>query len=209
MAGVDRSTRGKLVEEFVAVCRQAWTGEPFEWRGRTVQVTPKPPNGGPTLFMGGKTELAARRAARLWLFFSPASGDVALADAYRAECAVQGYEGKVVGLGDRPMRPGFVMLSKDPDAVWEQIKPYAMYDAETYASWQDDGVRSDWVVPDLESPDDLRTSGRYLVVTPEECREMVKRDDGINLHPLMGGIDPELAWDSLRLFEAEVLPSMR
>ena len=21
---------------------QAWTGEPFEWQGRTIQVTPKP-----------------------------------------------------------------------------------------------------------------------------------------------------------------------
>src|SRR5262249_59159827 len=38
MAGVDRKQRGKLLEEYVDVMRKAWAGEPFEWRGRTVQV---------------------------------------------------------------------------------------------------------------------------------------------------------------------------
>jgi hypothetical protein len=28
------------------------------------------------------------------------------------------------------------------------------------------------------------------------------------LHPLMGGLDPGLAWESLRLFEREVLPRL-
>jgi hypothetical protein len=28
------------------------------------------------------------------------------------------------------------------------------------------------------------------------------------LHPLMGGIAPDLAWASLQLFEAEVLPQL-
>jgi len=29
------------------------------------------------------------------------------------------------------------------------------------------------------------------------------------LHPLMGGIDPELGWSSLRLFAERVLPRIR
>ena len=28
------------------------------------------------------------------------------------------------------------------------------------------------------------------------------------LHPLMGGLSPELAWESLELFEAKVLPRL-
>ena len=39
MAGVAASERGRLLEEYVGVLRQAWTGEPFEWRGRVVRVT--------------------------------------------------------------------------------------------------------------------------------------------------------------------------
>jgi hypothetical protein len=36
----------------------------------------------------------------------------------------------------------------------------------------------------------------------------VRRDDGLVLHPLMGGIPPELAWESLHLVEHEVLPNV-
>jgi len=73
MGAVEKRRRGRLVEECVTVLRAAWTGEPFEWRGRTILVTPPPATaGGPKLLMGGKSEIAARRAARLRCAFSPA-----------------------------------------------------------------------------------------------------------------------------------------
>jgi hypothetical protein len=31
----------------------------------------------------------------------------------------------------------------------------------------------------------------------------------LNFHPMMGGLPPELAWESLHLFEREVLPKVR
>ena len=43
-------------------------------------------------------------------------------------------------------------------------------------------------------------------------KELVKSvpDDGAVLfHPLMGGLDPEIAWENLRMFESEVLPHVR
>jgi len=138
--------------------------------------------------------------------FSPATADPALAALYRSECARLGFEPRLEGMGEKPMGPGFVMISDDPNTTWAQIAEAALYDAETYASWQDDTARSDWVVPDLQSVDDLRTSGRYLVLTPEQCIRQVEQHGGITLHPLMGGITPELAWPSLRLFESAVLP---
>ena len=208
MAGIERARRGALVEEFVEVCRAAWTGQPFEWRGRTVWVTPPPATpGGPLLLVGGKTELAGRRAARLRCGFAPASASPELAAAYRAECERLGFsEGFVTGPAPGPVQPGFVMVAEDPEATWASISANALYDAQTYASWQDDVVRSDWVVPDLTDANDLRTSGRYVVVTPDECVELVQRHAGLTLHPLMGGIDPEAAWRSLELFETRVLP---
>jgi alkanesulfonate monooxygenase SsuD/methylene tetrahydromethanopterin reductase-like flavin-dependent oxidoreductase (luciferase family) len=212
MAGVDRRRRGRLLEECVEVLRAAWSGEPFDWRGRRVVVTPPAATpGGPPLLIGGKTEAAARRAARLRCAFAPAVGDPAVTKAYHDESAALGFEdGQVIGLSDptKPPGPGFVMVSEDPEATWERIAPHAMYDAETYASWQDDQARSDWVVPDLASADDLRASGRYVVVTPDECVDLAGRHGGVTLHPLMGGIAPDLAWDSLRLFERHVLPGL-
>jgi alkanesulfonate monooxygenase SsuD/methylene tetrahydromethanopterin reductase-like flavin-dependent oxidoreductase (luciferase family) len=209
MAGVERSQRGALVEECWEVCHRAWTGEPFIWRGRTVLVTPRPGTpGGPHLAIGGKTEVAARRAARLDAPFAPASADPALAEAYRAECARLGFAPRLEGLGARPMGPGFVMVAEDPDATWAQVSRHAWYDAETYASWQDDGVVSDWVVPDVQAVEDLRTSGRYVVCTPGECVDLAREHGRLTLHPLMGGIAPDVAWDSLRLIESAVLPHL-
>src|SRR5205809_693200 len=60
MAGIDRKRRAPMTEEYIQVMRKAWTGEPFEWQGRTVRVTPKPfsqPH--PPIFMGGSTEKSA------------------------------------------------------------------------------------------------------------------------------------------------------
>ena len=57
--------------------------------------------------------------------------------------------------------------------------------------------------------EDVRQSGVYRVVTPEECVAIAEQHGRVLLHPLMGGIDPELGWASLRLFAEEVLPRIR
>src|SRR6266542_4711348 len=116
MAGVDCKQRGKLLEEYMEVMLKAWTGEPFEWRGRTVQVTPKPktqPH--PLIFMGGSSEAAARRAARLKLPFFPALGDERLVEWYRDEAAKVGFDQPFCLL---PHGPGFVHVTEDPDKAW-------------------------------------------------------------------------------------------
>ena len=59
-----------------------------------------------------------------------------------------------------------------------------------------------------ENWEQLRDSGRYAVITPAECIALAKRDGQLMLHPLMGVIPPELAWQSLRLYESEVLPKL-
>ena len=64
--------RAQRVTETVATLRAAFTGEPFEYRGRTVHLTPAPFRpGGPRLLLGGSSEAAARRAARIADGFVP------------------------------------------------------------------------------------------------------------------------------------------
>lgn len=109
---------------------------------------------------------------------------------------------------DRPPAPGFLMVATDPEATWQEVAPHALYDAQTYASWQDDVARSDWVVPDLADAESLRTSGRYVVLDPAACIDLAHRTGSLTLHPLMGGIPPDRAWESLRLFESDVLPHL-
>jgi alkanesulfonate monooxygenase SsuD/methylene tetrahydromethanopterin reductase-like flavin-dependent oxidoreductase (luciferase family) len=203
MAGVDRRQRGRLLDEYVDVLRKAWTGEPFEWRGRTVRVTPAPQSP-PVVLIGGSTEKAARRAARLHAGFFPAVGDPALAAVYEEACAQHGFTGFVA----MPGGPGFVHVSDDPERDWARIAPHALYDAQTYAAWQTPGQRSQ-VHTAAKTIDELRASGVYRVVTPDECVALAREHGRVLLHPLMGGLSPALAWASLELFEQKVLGRLR
>ncbi len=203
MAGVDRTQRGRLFDEYVGVLQQAWTGKPFTWRDHTVQVTPAPASP-PLILVGGSTAKAAKRAARLRCGFFPAVGDPELARVYEEACAAAGFTGFVV----MPGGPGFVHVTHDPEADWKRIGPHALHDARTYHEWQTPGQRSE-VHVDAVSEDDVRRSPVYRVVTPDGCLEIARRHGRVLLHPLMGGIDPELGWASLRLFASDVLPRFR
>jgi alkanesulfonate monooxygenase SsuD/methylene tetrahydromethanopterin reductase-like flavin-dependent oxidoreductase (luciferase family) len=208
MAGVEKKTRGKVAERYVEIMRKAWSGEPFDYEGRTVQVTPRPYSSPhPPMFYGGSSEIAARRAARLRLAFFPSIDDPALEQAYNEECAKVGHQGFCV----LPRAAGFVHVSEDPDKAWAEIAKYAWYDAETYRSWQAPDVRSQ-VKTAAADADELRREGIYRVVTPDGCLELAEElgpRGTITLHPLMCGMPAELGWESLELFRAKVLPRLR
>src|SRR4051794_8067053 len=130
MAGVDSRRRGKLLEEYLGVMLQAWTGEQFDWQGRTIVVTPKPftePH--PQLLVGGGVEAAARRAARLRLPMMPMNTDERLPEWYADEAAKIGFEG---GFVMKPEGPTFVHVTHDPERAWDQIGKYVLYEAQTY-----------------------------------------------------------------------------
>ncbi len=203
MAGVDRTQRGKLAEEYMTVLQQAFTGKPFEWRGRTITVTPKPQS--PTemlLWAGGSVPVSARRAARLRLPFFTMSTDPAIGDVYREACEAEGYQGMFMA----PAGPLFTMVSEDPDRTWAQIGDYAVYDAGSYATWQTGDHDNVAHHSGEVTVDSLRASGMWQVVTPEECVQLGRRYGSVALHPLMGGIPLELGWESLELFANKVLP---
>lgn len=207
MYGVERSRRGQLLEEFVETLSKAWKGEPFEWRGRTVLVTPKPRSRPHRMvFVGGSAEVSARRAARLRVGFFPSVNDPDLQQLYMDECERLGHRGSVF----LPTRPFCVHVSEDPERDWERLRPYVLHDAVTYAGWQTPEIRSDVAVfeDDFER---IKASGVYAVVTPEQCVELaggVGDFGSVTLHPLLAGMPPELGWESLELFEREVMPRL-
>lgn len=204
MAGIPRKGRGRLMEEYVDVMRRAWTGEPFEWKGRTIRVTPVPP-APPAILVGGSTPSAARRAARLHAGFFPSFADPELERTYRAACEAEGFAHGFIMM---PSGPGFVHVSDDPERDWQRIGPHALYDAQTYAAWQPAGQRSSMHV-DATSVADVKRSGAYAVLTPDEAVALAERAGRVILHPLMGGMPPALGWEGLRRFEREVLPRLR
>ena len=56
--------------------------------------------------------------------------------------------------------------------------------------------------------EDLKASGMWKVVTPDECVELARTNGSVALHPLMGGMPPELGWESLQLYVDRVLPQL-
>jgi len=208
MAGVDMRSRGRILEEHVEVMLRAWTGEPFEWQGRTIRVTPKPlSDPHPTLLVGGGVEAAARRAARLRLPMMPMNADPRLAEWYADEAAKVGFEG---GFVMTPSGPTFVHVTRDPERTWAQIGPHVLYEAQTYAGFQTPGQHSTPMVA-AETVEDLQASSQVLVGTPDEivaAAAAVSPFGALTFNPLAGGLPPDLAWESLELFASEVVPRL-
>lgn len=206
--GRDFARRGKLLDECLEVLLKAWTGEPFEYQGRTVRVTPRPftePH--PPVFVGGQSRAAARRAARFALPFQPASNDPEMLALYLSECERLAVEDPVV------MAPGageMVFVTRDPDRTWEQVGPHWLHEAMIYASWQPSYQRST-VHSDARTLDDLRREGKFLALTPQQCLERARTQGpaaSFVHYPLCAGTPPELGWESLRLYGDEVLPKL-
>jgi alkanesulfonate monooxygenase SsuD/methylene tetrahydromethanopterin reductase-like flavin-dependent oxidoreductase (luciferase family) len=188
---------------------RAWSGEPFEWRGRQVVVTPKPatePH--PTVLVGGGVPAAARRAARLRLPMLPMNTDPRLAAVYAEEAARVGFDG---GFVMTPDGPTFVHVTHDPEKAWAEIGPYLLYEAQTYASYQTPGQHSTPMVQ-AETVAELKASPQIVVGTPDDVVAAAARVSpmgALTFNPLAGGLPPELAWESLELFAADVLPRLR
>jgi alkanesulfonate monooxygenase SsuD/methylene tetrahydromethanopterin reductase-like flavin-dependent oxidoreductase (luciferase family) len=208
MFGIPFDGRWRVYEEKVAVFTQALTGEPFEYRGTTVQVTPRPltqPH--PTLMLGGSSKVAVRRAARFGLPYLPPANLPELEAYYYEQCAVHGTQGFCAM---PPEHTAMTFVAEDPERVWRDLGHHFFEESSTYAAWQPPGQTSS-VHSHATSVDELRAEGIYEVVTPAELVDRLK-DGGpaatCALHPLVGGMPIDEGWSSLRLYVEEVLPAL-
>lgn len=204
----DWKGRGKRFDECLDLLVKAWSGEPFEHNGVTVQVTPRPftqPH--PMVFIGGSGPKAAKRAARYGFGFFPAYGDETLVQLYHEECERLGTQPGLVAL---PKGPGTLFVAEDPDKMWAEIGEHLLHDAVTYNSWQTPDIRSH-VKADAKTVEELRAEGVYQILTPDECVALnadLGPMGGFTHHPLCGGTPPDKAWESLELFVDKVLPRL-
>ncbi|WP_338895878.1 LLM class flavin-dependent oxidoreductase [Streptomyces sp. TG1A-60] len=200
---VDWKGRGKLQDEVLETLLQAWTGERFHYRGRTVRVTPRPgtePH--PPLLVGGSSKAAARRAARLGLPFFPSAHLPELEAYYRERLVEYGTEGwTMMPAAETPL----LHVAEDPDRAWAEYGGHFLHEARTYASWQSGGIRSA-VRSGAATVAELRAEGVYRIVTPDACVALGL--DNYVLHPLAGGMPVEEGWRGLRLFAERVLPRL-
>src|SRR5205085_5452010 len=108
--------------------------ETFEYEGRTITVTPRPfTPGGPNVAYGGGTAVAAKRAGRYGLDFFAQTNTPGLEEAYRAEAESHGHAPRNCMLAD-PTAPATTFVADDADKAWDELGPYLLHDATTYAA---------------------------------------------------------------------------
>ena len=135
-AGLDPATRGRRLDEALAVCRRLWTEEVVEHRGEffdfaPVMFEPKPvqqPH--PPIHVGGDSEAALRRAARHdgWYGLPATPEDVAAAVGRLSELrrtAGRDAEPFEVTVGAVPRDPGDLARWRDAGVDRLVVSPWA------------------------------------------------------------------------------------
>jgi len=199
-AGVPHRERGRRVDEGIEVCRLLWTKSPASFEGRFVRFTdvalePRPVQpGGPPIWIGGRSEQALRRAARVgdgWISY------VVTPERYRRGLetiqALAAEAGRRIepGRGFEPAHLAFTVVDDD----WERARATAV----RYLSRQ------------YNQPfDDLVT--KYCVLgPPSQCAETLARfvDAGVRTVVIGFTAGAERAEEQVERFAADVLPLIR
>jgi alkanesulfonate monooxygenase SsuD/methylene tetrahydromethanopterin reductase-like flavin-dependent oxidoreductase (luciferase family) len=193
------------MREAVTFLREAWQGEPCSFEGRPVLVRPRPLTpGGPRIIMGGSTPASARRAAEIADGYDPSNPS--LIDDYLRACADLGRE---PGECLRREGPFLLFVSDDPERSRAQIGRYVQHEMQQYASWN---AASSHFADTADIPlESVWQVGSHQVLTPGAAVELIRGfppGSSLLLHPLCGGLPPELGHESLRLFVERVLPEL-
>ena len=206
--GKDWARRGELFDEALRAMLDAWTGEPFDHRGSSVRVTPRPktqPH--PVLLVGGTSRASARRAARFGLPFFPAAHLPELEAYYYERCAAEGTQGFCMMPAARTTMN---VLTADPDRAWAEAGQHLLHEVVTYAGWQTPDVTSA-VHSRATTVDELRSEGMYRFLTPQECIDEARAQGdtaSVLIHPLCGGMPIDRGWECVQLCVDDVLPHL-
>jgi alkanesulfonate monooxygenase SsuD/methylene tetrahydromethanopterin reductase-like flavin-dependent oxidoreductase (luciferase family) len=208
MLGVDFKSRGAIAEANLALLLKAKTGEAFEHEGRHIQVTPAPiTKGGPNVSWGGGSPPAARRAGRYGLNFFAQAGDPKLGEIYREACLVNGHP---PGMAILPSvdSPTTIFVAEDVDAAWAELGPYLMNDVLGYAEWNE-GNTDTASLSFVKTWEELRAENRsHRIMTVDEAVAHVRTGHPLGLHPIIGGLPPEIAWKYLNTVVDKVMPAL-
>jgi alkanesulfonate monooxygenase SsuD/methylene tetrahydromethanopterin reductase-like flavin-dependent oxidoreductase (luciferase family) len=194
MFGVDFHRRGRLADEKLAVLLRAKTGEPFEHDGRRIRVTPAPLTaGGPMVAWGGGSVAAARRAGRHGIGFLAQGGGDELQAAYEDAARAAGHEPGMCMVPPADTATT-VFVADDVDLAWQELGPFLMHDARSYAEWNE-GNTTTASLSFAQTAEELRAEQRsHRILTVDDAVEVVRSGAPLQLHPLIGGLPPEVAW---------------
>ncbi|WP_018179485.1 LLM class flavin-dependent oxidoreductase [Jongsikchunia kroppenstedtii] len=208
--GVDFARRGQLMDQTLETVLRVWSGDAVAEPDRTPICSGTRSSPHPPLYVGGGVRATARRAVRFRLPLNIPAHRPDLADYYRQLCAEAGV--RPIVIMPPKVNRGMIYLHEDPDEAWARYGEHILWEAVTYGAWSGDRVRSVMHLPGVRTIDEVRESGIYRFLTPEQLVDEVRADPAygaIALHGLVGGMPIDAAWESLQLLTDKVLPALK
>ena len=147
------------------------------------------------MIAGGSTA-AAKRAGRHGLGFIAFTNTPGLKETFEAESRAHGHEPGPAQFPDGRSATA-VFVAEDVDAAWAEIGSYLLHDARMAAAYRqgDESVAS---ITRADSVDELRSAeGPYVVMAIDDAVAQIRSGASLQLHPLCGGMPPDLAWHYL------------
>ena len=202
LLGRDFHTRGRDVEELVSAMLSVWRSHSDD----AVRPFSRPH---PPLYIGVGVRATAERAARLGLPLSLSDHLPELAAYYTELCSAKGLTPLILMPPAR--NRGMLYLHEDPDRAWAELGEHILWEAVTYGRWAQGHQRSLMHLPGVTTLDEVRESGRYRFLTPDQLiTELNEATEfaPLVMHPLVGGMPADEAWKSLHLLTDKVLPAL-
>jgi probable F420-dependent oxidoreductase len=208
-----RSRRARFEEAF-GVLRALFAGKRVDFDGRHFQVKgallrPLPVQMPFPLLVGGLSEAAVRRAARLGdgLIVSGEHDAGSGVRIYRDELAKLGREGDA---NEVVYFEQWLLVARDPERRLREAAPHIGYQLARYAAW---GRGVDELDPVSPSLDDLAAMG-VRVLRPEQAIDHIRgvidehRINRFLSWTLPPGLPPEWSDEHIELMAREVIPSL-
>ena len=215
--GVDRRQRASLMDESLEILTRTLNGETASMSGRhynvsNVRVTPQPLQRPFPLWVGARSEPAARRAARFGANLMIVA-DRPVRDAWADELAAQGRD--EAELDVLISSGGYV--TEDPDGLWERLAPHQRYLRETYGTWykQAADLGEDDPLGRLVGLSEEHARANFTAGSAEQVAAAVRRSleripaRHVIMPAGMPGAPRELSRRQMERFAREVIPLLR
>lgn len=201
--------RPSLMEEGMAIIRAAWRGEPVQFQGKRFRVDGLPitptPEHAPRILVGGMSEPAIGRAARLGDGFLSTGGIGH--DIYQAALKESGRPGAIFA-------GHWAIVSEDPEAEAVRVGPSVLYQANEYVRWGAFGPPDQ--VPLFPDATAALRDGLYELWTPQQAVEqlgaLLRENpliEDIHFWAQFPGEPHEQGSARMELLAREVLPKLR
>lgn len=176
--GVDFTSRGSRMDEFLQIVRRLWAGETVSHESRhfslkNASISPMPIHGRVPLFIGGFSDKALERAAKYGDgFHGEASAYARYLEQLRA-CGKDPASGRLRAVDL------FFLVAKDPEKAERELAPYFHHVNNCYGQWlREDQHASSVGYDGLFKPttlEEFKASGTMRIVTPSQAVAKLER----------------------------------